>query len=150
MITLAPAASSSFTLASRFVEREAQVIDHRPLARLRVGGLGEGKNGLAELDPVWQIASLRAEMGAIPLDGFGRYRRRQVDVVVGLRPALAAIGVKNRNAQGNAALMLVLASLTHVQSGQWRRVYWRWRIGASPTSAERTASTPTSVLSSSG
>jgi S-adenosylmethionine synthetase, C-terminal domain len=29
-------------------------------------------------------------------------------------------------------------------------VYWRWRIGASPTSAERTASTPTSVLSSSG
>jgi len=29
-------------------------------------------------------------------------------------------------------------------------VYSRWRIGASPTSAERTASTPTSVLSSSG
>jgi site-specific recombinase XerD len=29
-------------------------------------------------------------------------------------------------------------------------VYSRWRIGASPTSAERTASTPTSVSSSSG
>jgi hypothetical protein len=29
-------------------------------------------------------------------------------------------------------------------------VYWRRRIGASPTSAERTASTPTSVESSSG
>ena len=66
-------------------EREAQVIDHRPLARLRVGGLGEGEDRLAELDAVWQIASLRAEMGAIPLDGFGRLRRRQVDVVVGLR-----------------------------------------------------------------
>jgi hypothetical protein len=29
-------------------------------------------------------------------------------------------------------------------------IYWRWRIGASSMSAERTASTPTSVLSSSG
>ena len=36
----------------------------------------------------------------------------------------------------------------YAEGASTRAVYWRRRIGASPTSAERTASTPTSVLSS--
>ena len=84
------------------------MIDHRSLARLRVGGLDEGEDRPAELDAVGQIASLRAEMGAIPLDGFGRLRRRQVDVVVGLRPRAGRDERRKQECAGDAALIMLV------------------------------------------